>query len=722
MKIFRHNNGVKLITVICLISILFTSCYSDFSIRENIEYIKPVYSGNGFYKTDASTYETISESGLVELLFDENTATIGVRDTNSGDIWSTLPDSNIPKEIQSSSLEINLSDGGNRIYTLNTQDNSVAHGNFSYKTSSQGVSVTYSMALDKETGAKSTDNVKSGEIRADLTISYTLQDGSLYVNVDMNNVFLPKGIILEDITMLNNFGAFEVGSLDDYLFIPDGCGAILKTAVDDSEFKPVSLPVYGEDAATSDTRKSSECFIGAFGIKHFESAFVCIIEKGDSIAQINAYRNNENFLNSVNSSFKITDVCNKEKIGIPYKGEIQLCYRFLSGKSATYSGMATACRETLIRNSVLPTKSVIPDSDYMPMTVSLQGGYINENNEYSALTNYNQALSLMTLLRAKGVENVYLRYNGLYNKANNGNTDGFDDFSKSLGKKKDFQELYKYLNSQKYSLFIDTNILTYDSGFSGATAINGNRITNNTMHPFPANTSPQEYLQLGNLESNVNDIILASEKLEFDGYCLNDAGKHLYSDYSETSYSRQKAKEELSLQISALSNSKALMMDAGNFYALRNSDIISNIPVSPLAYPENDSYVGIPFVQMLLHGILEYSTTGFNTTENIDVSFLNAVEYGCIPSAYWYCTPFNENLDSKYYYDNNINEMVNYYIKANTLFSDFRDARMTSHYCVEENVYCTEYDNSIKVYVNYNDTDVMVNGVIVGAMDCITIS
>ena len=168
--------------------------------------------------------------------------------------------------------------------------------------------------------------------------------------------------------------------------------------------------------------------------------------------------------------------------------------------------------------------------------------------------------------------------------------------------------------------------------------------------------------------------------------------------------------------------SKMLMVDVGNFYTLKNADVISNIPVSTLAYSEKESYEGIPFIQMSLHGILEYSSVGFNTSDNSAVSFLKAVEYGCLPSADWYCSTYDEDIDAKYYYDKNINEMVTYYTKANTALSMLRDARMTSHYCVQKDVYCTEYDNSIKVYVNYSDTMVTVNGVTVDALDCITIS
>mgnify|MGYP003288646144 FL=1 len=716
------NISIKLISVICLISILFTSCVPYVNRKEEAKYISAEYSGNQFHKASKKAYSVVSKSGLIELLFDKNTTAVAIRDTNSGAIWSTLPDTSLTKEIASYAVELTLSDGGNKIYRLNSQDNSVAHGNFTYTASVDGISVTYSMALDKETGAKEIGKVKDGEIRADVTVLYTLRDGSFYVNVNMNNLHLPNGTFLEDITILNNFGAYEKSGADDYLFVPDGCGAIIKTGIVDEGFSPVSLAVYGEDAAVTDNRGASQCLIGAFGIKHSDSAFLCIIEKGDAIATINANRNGEKSLNNVNATFKITDIYSEEIQGNSYKDEITLCYRFLSGKSATYSGMATACRENLIRNSVLSTKTVDTTLSNLPMVVSVQGGYKDKERKYHTLSNYNQTLSLVTLLKAKGVDNIYLRYNGLYDNANNGNTDDFNDFKGSLGNKTDFAELYSYLSSQKFSLFIDTDILTYSNHLSGAKSINKKNITNTNVYPFPESTSSQEYLKMSNLENAVEKILEASEKVSFDGYALNDMGSLLYSDYSYDSYSRTLSQSEISSQVSALSTSKMLMIDTGNFYSVRNADVISNIPVSPLVRKENDAYEGIPFVQMLLHGILEYSAVGFNSSDDSRIAFLKAVEYGCLPSADWYCTTFDEKLDEKYYYDKNINDLVTYYTKANEALATLRDSRMTSHSYIQDGVYCTEYDNSIRVYTNYTDKEVTTNGVIIKPMDCIKIS
>ena len=82
----------------------------------------------------------------------------------------------------------------------------------------------------------------------------------------------------------------------------------------------------------------------------------------------------------------------------------------------------------------------------------------------------------------------------------------------------------------------------------------------------------------------------------------------------------------------------------------------------------------------------------------------------------------NTDAEDAYGYNNNINEIVTYCAKANDILSDVRDARMTSHYEVRSGVFCTEYNNSTKVYVNYTEKAVKINGITVNARDCVKIS
>ena len=736
MRKSRYTYLIKILSIICLVTMLFSACGADISTKsvrmksENI--IIAENQGDNLHKTAIGNYESVCKSGLIEMFFDKTTMTVAIKDTNSNNFWATLPQPELAKALNSSAVEVTLSNGDENVYVLNSQDNSVAFGNASYTVGESNVTVKYAMSLDAETGKANIDDLKKDQIRADLTVIYTLRDGSFFVNVSMNTLSLPKGIYLEKIKVLGDFGAYEQSGAEDYIFVPDGSGALIMTGVEDAEFTPISLSVYGNDLATTDNIQKSNCLVGAFGMKRGNGAFLCIIEQGDSIAEINANRNGENSLNSVSATFKTTDIYreqNKNSVnktyGYTYKNEITLCYRFLSGKSATYSGMATACRENLIRNSVLSTKKVEPPSKSLPLVVSLQGGYINAKNKYTVLSNFAQAKDLMTLLKAKGVNNAILRYNGLYGNANNGSNSDFGDFVKELGKTKEFNELYSYLNSQKFSLFLDTDILTYSyTSSKNATSLNGKNIklAKNKEAAFPSAFSAQSFASMNRVEKKIEDTLHASFDINFDGYALNDIGAYLYSDYSSDFYSRTVSNKEIFAQLPVLATSKKLMIDTGNFYAIKSADIVSEIPMSPVKASESNAYVGIPFIQMMLHGICEYSAPAMNSSENMTTSFLKSVEYGCLPSILWYCSAYNDALDANYYYDKNINDVVTLYTKANSALATIRDARMTAHDKVQDGVYCTEYNNSIKVYVNYTDTPVTINGITVGATDCVAIS
>ena len=541
MRKSRYTYLIKILSIICLVTMLFSACGADISTKsvrmksENI--IIAENQGDNLHKTAIGNYESVCKSGLIEMFFDKTTMTVAIKDTNSNNFWATLPQPELAKALNSSAVEVTLSNGDENVYVLNSQDNSVAFGNASYTVGESNVTVKYAMSLDAETGKANIDDLKKDQIRADLTVIYTLRDGSFFVNVSMNTLSLPKGVYLEKVKILCDFGAYEQSGAEDYIFVPDGSGALIMTGVEDAEFTPISLSVYGNDLATTDNIQKSNCLVGAFGMKRGNGAFLCIIEQGDSIAEINANRNGENSLNSVSATFKTTDIYreqNKNSVnktyGYTYKNEITLCYRFLSGKSATYSGMATACRENLIRNSVLSTKKVEPQSKSLPLVVSLQGGYINAKNKYTVLSNFAQAKDLMTLLKAKGVNNAILRYNGLYGNANNGSNSDFGDFVNELGKTKEFNELYSYLNSQKFSLFLDTDILTYSyTSSKNATNLNGKNIklAKNKEAAFPSAFSVQSFASMNRVEKKVEDTLHASFDINFDGYALNDIGAYL---------------------------------------------------------------------------------------------------------------------------------------------------------------------------------------------------
>ena len=79
------------------------------------------------------------------------------------------------------------------------------------------------------------------------------------------------------------------------------------------------------------------------------------------------------------------------------------------------------------------------------------------------------------------------------------------------------------------------------------------------------------------------------------------------------------------------------MICGGNFYLLKNADFVSGLSYDT-AYPQSDSYSSVPFVEMILHGISDYTMAPVNLADDSETAFLKSLEYGAIPSYEWYCS------------------------------------------------------------------------------------
>ena len=98
---------------------------------------------------------------------------------------------------------------------------------------------------------------------------------------------------------------------------------------------------------------------------------------------------------------------------------------------------------------------------------------------------------------------------------------------------------------------------------------------------------------------------------------------------------------------------------------------------------------------------------------------LRSIEYGACPSFTWSYEELKAKEGAKdapeVYYVGSLAQAADYYKQADQALADLRGARMTKHSMVQENVYCTEYDSSSLVYVNYGDAEATVNGVTIPA-------
>lgn len=681
-----------------------------------------------YSKSKSSFTQKATASGLIELYVDPETNSLAVYDTSLDQFWTALPllDSLTQGEkmlSEASMVSVKVI-GGTDIYELNSQDNSVEYNKASYSLTENGALFIFDIFPDKKTAEK--EKLSKNDIGFRINIDVSLKDGSMIVNSSHENITGNPDARIESIDILNYFGAYNDTKESDFILVPDGCGAIIKTSVYDESFEDLSFAVYGNDPSIS-AAANSTATIPAFGVKHGNSSFISLIQKGDAVATIKAEKAKTlSEYNRIYTSFLITPVIYENNTLYISKKQtvedISLCYRFLSGNNATYAGLASACREQLIRNSVLSTKTTETGS-YLPFFLTVSGAGIKKTNVFqytSTLTTFEQAQDMLSRMKSKGINNINLRYCGIFGGGVNSRDINSANTLTRLGGEKELNNLYDYISAQKMNLFIDINLLSSSSGFTSENAINLNKKSGEYMPEISADDfmgtkiSDRKYRKTDSLKETVINVLSKFRDYSFSGFSLNDVGSLLYSDYSDSGYLRQESAENIKSSIATLSTGRKTMAVFGNFYMLKNIDSVINLPITAKA-ANSGAYVSVPFVQLILHGIVDYSGEPINTRNNPEETMLKHIEYGACPHFSWNYNSRGIEENDLYYYDNSINYAAEFYAQANELLKDLRDARITDHYEVQDGVFCTEYDTGTMIYVNYTDTDCQIHGIVVDA-------
>ncbi len=742
LKKFIRLFSLILIFALIIGAIVVSSLYTPTQVRviHSVETINTISNKSDkpeiHYSASQSAFtDKIAASGLVELYVDPSTVTFGVSETSNNKFWSVLPlldsladDENLTCDASMASLKIL---GGTDIYYLNTQDNSHLFNKASYKKTENGVEFTFDLFPDKQTADKTEYSKKDIGFR--LIINVSLKDGSLYINCNHENLTKNPDAFIEDIDLLNCFGAYNESFEEDFILVPDGCGAIIKTSIYDESFESLSFSVYGNDPS-SELETNGTAIIPAFGIKHGKTAFVSLIEKGDAVATINAEKATSlSDYNRVYPSFNITPVrYDGKSIYISensYNSDISLCYRFLTGINATYSGLASACREQLIRNSVLSSKTV-ETSDYLPFYLTLGASASSDSiiDSIVPMTTFEQATDMLTHMKSKGINNISVRYTGVFNGGPDSSLSPRPHLNNESGGEKGLNELLEYTSKQKMNVYFDINLLSGNNVGSDESALN---IFKSELS-FVPDTFTSEYYdskpesrllkKADTIRDTVSALISSTKNLGFSGFCINDAASVLYSDFNKDGLNRQETASTISSHVAPLSTGRSTMAVKGNFYMLKTVDSIINMPLK-ISASESGAYVSIPFVPMILHGTVDYTGDPINTLINTKETMLKYVEYGACPHFAWTYTSVSDTPETdKYYYDTTINSAAEYYQKADSVLNDLRDARMTDHYAVADGIFCTEYDTGSLVYVNYTNTDFEILGVTVEARNFIRVN
>ncbi|MCM3629835.1 DUF5696 domain-containing protein [Paenibacillus glycanilyticus] len=589
-------------------------------------------------------------------------------------------------------------------------------------------------------------------------IAYTLDGSSLVASVPVADIQYPEEYPVNSVSFLNFFGAGgteEKGSM----LVPDGSGALITFNSGKTRYPSYQQVVYGQDntmARTEDAAREEAVRLPVFGILRGNSAFLGVIEQGESVATINADISGR--LNSYNYVYPSFNVINKGQVTLdangqqrslpkfqenPMKSDFVVRYAFLSGEDASYQGMANYYREYLMQNKALPARHKGSEKDDIPFYLQLDGSISDRKHfigiPYRALeplTTFSEAKDIVNQMNQLDVHHIKLKYAGWFNGGLDHKVPRTISVDDEIGGSKGLKEFVSFAAASGVTLFPDVAVLTANTGSD----FNESKSASRTLRGDPAvqypvdlalnrrdiSKSPSYIVSPRLVESYVDSALKGLGKYDVQGISVRDLADQLNSDYRKHNQIDRTESEQISEAALGKLQSYQVMGNGGNAYALAYLSDITNAPMGNSGFKLEDEE--IPFYQMVVRGNVEYTGAPYNLSNytNEKQYVLKSLEYGANVYFEWIYEPNYAIKDT----DHNELYAVNYklwmdkaasmYQEINKVLKNVRNEPITGHEKLQAGVYKTVYGNGMYVIVNYNGSQVNADGRTIEAESYVT--
>ncbi len=587
-----------------------------------------------------------------------------------------------------------------------------------------------------------------------LTMIYRLEGMDLVVEVPYSELRYKSTAQMTNVTVLPMFGAAGLND-EGFMFVPEGGGAIINFNNGKLLQNSYFANLYGWDYATqrqemiNETRNS----FPVFGVAKNGKSFLCFMEGATSYgsvqADISMRYNSYNWLcakyqvlhyDQYNVSGKTAQLVYMFEKKVPQDTVIQR-YRFLN--SGSYVDMANAYGDYLREN--IPELAEAKASETGPVSVELIGAIDKTVVRFGlpldtvfATTTFAQAQEIMEDMTARGVQNLNIRYAGWANGGVTQQVMTRVDVLRELGGKKGMQELIARAREMNVSLYFDgVNCFAYDSGilegfvpFSDAA-----RYTTREqilLTPFDMVTHLEsQWLDTYYLvrpeyaRKNAANLIRALDEADADGVSFRDIGSFLSGDYNPKDTVTREQVKAMNVQTmkDAQENGQRVMIRMGYDYAVPYADLITDMDLRGGNYAILDQMV--PFYQIALHGLKDYTGETINLAGNYLEEFLTCVEYGAglnftfMAEDGWVLQNTNHSNYFGSSYADWAEKAAGLITRYQTDMAGLNGQRIVSHEKLTDDVAVTGYEDGTKVYVNYGTDAYAADGVAIPARDYI---
>ena len=751
-----------------LVLVVSTGAIAAFAEGENTEGTEAVDTGfandgEASIQTDTSiallytgldSFEKIGDSDSIELymLDVKNTAVVfAVKDKATGSVTYSAPAE--ASQIKSNETKFNLYSTG----IVSYQDSqtviqkcytgqAVANGDYAVEKIDNGVRITYKFP-DAKAGLGFT-----------VPMTFTVEKNHFNASVEMNKIKTDKKSksAITSIAVMPYYGAAKLNQ-DGYMFVPDGCGALIDNSFAslDGGVKYYSTLVYGRDQSldvSANLGNDEKTTLPVFGTKAGNQAVFGIVDSGDAVAMVKAVSARGNFPYTTNYAefiynktdvFKTKNTWNQKEYQqvADRPTNIDACtvqFYSLSGDNADYVGMANTYREYLTANGV----SSKADSDLQFYLETVGAVKKTESvcgivtDVVKPVTTYNAAKTIVNALGKSGIDNVNLRYTGWQKGGvestvvTNSKTEG------KLGSRKDLIALNKAVTALNGRTYLNVDFINIYSGktgwgpnkFAARNILNNYALQNHYLLSTGMPDEDNNYYLIapGYIDTEVSKFIKDFKDLGFNSLSAGSLGNSNYSDLNNSSKKFKDAQQTSDAMSDALKTIKSdlgknasVMVDSGNAYSLKNADVVIGAPMYSNGYEM--SYTDVPFVQIALHGLVTYTETAHNLSDDLQIQFLRQLETGAAP--YYILT----DEESSIFLDTNLNYIYSSqyktwidnaskdYSKLAKVLNGYCDKPITDHDVLTADVRATTYNNDRVVIVNYGSDDYNANGISVKA-------
>ncbi|MDD6279418.1 MAG: DUF5696 domain-containing protein [Oscillospiraceae bacterium] len=678
------------------------------------------------------------ENDSFRMLVDDRTAIIGLENKSNGYIWWSSPLDSTRDKIATPILRSELRSSSVLRYGVvdaRSPHNYMRSNSSDCETKvsdiSNGIKVTYTYP----------------KVGISYPVEYTIEDDHLKASLRVSEITEKNSNdIATEITLLGSFGAAGIND-EGYFVIPDGSGALVRFNNDRTFTGSYAQRVYGSDVTAVPNVKGAvtkQIYLPMYGIVNDDgNAMLVVASKGDSNAILNAEvsKQSNSSYNICNFTFMLRDIdtfymSGKNKVELTvFEGgkiksdDIEVRYYPIEEENADYVDIADKYRDYLLSEGGVAVKS---EANNAPMYLDLYGGVEKKTpvlgipvTMKKSITSFSQAKDIVTMLNESGVDNMVVSYNNWTSDGIKNQVDTGAKPSGTLGGKSDFSSFKTYIDNNGYELYpvSDNRDFTSGNGYYSFTStsvrISGaySRIISydrayGIPDGFKKNMSLLSPELFGEVFSEVAENYSGSG---INGVSIGSLTSSLYGDYGKKNISRYNAMNMLAESYKTLNESlgNGILADSANAYAFPYVSHITGVPLSSSRYDMFDE--DIPFYQIVMHGVIPYSTTALNGSADSETLLLMAAASGSNLS---YDMLYEETSELKdtdfdiYYYANQsnwVNAAAEEYKLISSILSGVSDCTITD-YVTDGDVITTTYSNGTVIEVDLENKTISADG------------